>query len=39
MMETGGKMEDRVMMETNGMGTEIMMRRPEDGGGWRKGGG
>jgi hypothetical protein len=35
-MEAGGKVEDRVMMETNGMGTEIMMRRPENGEVWRK---
>jgi hypothetical protein len=30
MMEAGGKVEDRVMMETNGMGTEIMMKKPEE---------
>ncbi len=32
MMEAGGKVEDRGKMEARGMmGTEILMRRPEDG--------
>ncbi len=34
MMEYGGKVEDREKMEAKEMlGNEIMMRRPEDGGG------
>jgi hypothetical protein len=34
MMEAGGKVEDREKMEAKEMlGNEIMMRRPEDGGG------
>ncbi len=39
-MEAGGKVEDRGKMEAKGMmGTERMMRRPKNDGGWRKGGG